>query len=91
MRASFVMSLCSCVIHQDQDDRFARRNVIRACLNGTDAKWDVIRFDGLHTKGYMPRGRLDGAKIGGVPERRHTVGLNIEPDNWCALSLYDIK
>jgi hypothetical protein len=29
----------------------------------------------------MPRGRLDGAKIGGVPERRHTPGLNVEPDN----------
>ena len=43
---------------------------------------------GYTRKAYM---RLDGAKIGGVPERRHTVGLNIEPDNWCALSLYDIK
>jgi hypothetical protein len=46
---------------------------------------------GYTRKTYMPGGRLDGAKIGGVPERRHTVGLNIEPDNWCALSLYDIK
>jgi hypothetical protein len=42
-------------------------------------------------KAYMPRGRLVGAKIGGVPERRRTLGLKIEPDNWCALSLYDIK
>jgi hypothetical protein len=46
---------------------------------------------GYTRKTYMPGGCLDGAKIGGVPERRHTVGLNIEPDNWCALSLYDIK
>jgi hypothetical protein len=30
-------------------------------------------------------------KISGVPERRHTFGLNIKPDNWFALSLYDIK
>jgi hypothetical protein len=46
---------------------------------------------GYTRKTYMSGGRLDGAKIGGVPERRHTVGLNIEPDNRCASSLYDIK
>jgi hypothetical protein len=46
---------------------------------------------GYTRKAYMPGGRLDGAKIGGVPERRCTLGLKIEPDNRCALSLYDIK
>jgi hypothetical protein len=46
---------------------------------------------GYRRKAYMPHGRLDDTKIGGVPERRHSFGLNIEPDNWCALSLYDIK
>jgi hypothetical protein len=46
---------------------------------------------GYTRKAYMPRGRLGGAKIGGAPERGRAPGLNIEPDNWCALSLYDIK
>ena len=43
---------------------------------------------GYTRKAYM---RLDCAKIGGAPERGRAPGLNIEPDNWCALSLYDIK
>ena len=84
-----MMSLCWRVIHQDEDDA---PNVIRACLNGIDAKWDVIRFDGLHTKDlhawWVSRWREDRRR---APECRHAVGLNIEPDNWCALSLYDIK
>jgi hypothetical protein len=46
---------------------------------------------GYTRKAYMPGGRLDGAKIGGVPERRCALGLKIEPDNWCALSVYEIK
>jgi hypothetical protein len=46
---------------------------------------------GYTRKAYMPRGRLDGAKTGGAPEGGYIPGLNIEPDNWCALSLYDIK
>jgi hypothetical protein len=46
---------------------------------------------GYTRKAYMPGGRLDGAKIGGVPERRRTNGLKIEPDNRCALSVYEIK
>jgi hypothetical protein len=37
--------------------------------------WHPVRW--LHKKGLQPRGRLDDAKIGGVPERRRTFGLNI--------------
>jgi hypothetical protein len=50
-------------------------------LSGIDAKSDVIRFDGLHKKGLHASWGLDGTKIDGVPERWHTRGLNIDPDN----------
>jgi len=63
-----------------------------ACMSGIDAKWDVIRFGGLHPKGlHASWARFDGARIGRMPKRRQTLGLRLSPDNRCALPLYDIK
>ena len=68
-------------------------NVIRACLNGIDAKWDAIRFGGLRTKdlheslmGVSMARRSATCRSAGTP-----LVLHIEPDNGDALSLYAIK